>query len=420
MSEKKNILIVFLLALLIRIIFIFVVEHAPLENDAKEYDMLGFNLSSGKGYVNSEGMPTAFRPPGYPIFLGSIYYIFGHNLLYVRIAQALLSALICVIAHLIFRQLYREKIFNIAGYITCFYAPLIASTLEILSETLFAFILLAGVYLILNCNRGKLLLPSGIVWGAALLTKPIAVFFMPLLYFWLLKRERKAFLKSAAVLSAGIILILLPWSIRNYSKLNAFIPLSNIGGISLYSSYVLPERGFGYALSPESIGEEYQKLQNETERNKYLISKTVNYIAKHPLRTAKLTLLKPLYFFYPFDGYWYPFSFGSKYNIFFGIILIFAFIGILTGISGDNMNLNLVYFLLMAFIIGIIVFEGIPRYRLPIDPFLICLASWGVYWTLKKNIKLFGSVVIFNIAMFFIFRLKFFDSFFYFLKNISG
>ncbi len=419
MSENKHLLIIFILAALIRIVFVMAVEHAPLENDAKEYDMLGYNLSLGKGYVNSEGIPTAIRPPGYPFLIGAIYYIFGHNLLAVRIVQALLGAFQCVLAHLIFRQLFREKVFNMAGYITCFYLPIIVSTLEILSETLFTFILLAGVYLILLGPSRKKLFLSGIIWGVALLTKPISAFFMPFLFYWLLKREKNAFLKSALVLSAGIILILLPWSVRNYTKLHAFVPFSNIGGISLYSSYILAERGFGYVMSPGRFDDEYQKLQSETERNKYLIKKTVAYVLKHPVRTAQIALLKPLYFFYPFDGYWYPFSFGSKYNIFFGTIFVFAIIGMLTRISEDNMNLNLVYFLLIAFIIGIIVFQGLPRYRLPIDPFLICLASWGIYWTLKRNINIFKSVVIFNIVMFFIFRFELFKGFFYFLKTLS-
>ncbi|HEX7572883.1 MAG TPA: hypothetical protein VF514_07295, partial [Bacteroidota bacterium] len=46
--------------------------HPPLWSDDIDYVALGKSLAHGDGY-QIDGHPTAYRPPGYPLFLASSF-----------------------------------------------------------------------------------------------------------------------------------------------------------------------------------------------------------------------------------------------------------------------------------------------------------------------------------------------------------
>jgi len=217
-------------------------------------------LSQGKGYVNALGELTVYRPPIYPIFLGSIYYIAGHNLILVRLVQTILGEGICVLVYLIATVIFDGMIANLSGYFCCFYPPLIVFTSEILTETLFTLLLLLGIFLIVSQNNYLNLIISGFIFGLALLTKPFLIFFFPFLFYWIFSNKRYDSLKSLAVLFAGVLLTLTPWTLKNFYRLESFVPFANVGGLTLYNSYIVPEKGFGFN-SLEGIDQEYYDIK---------------------------------------------------------------------------------------------------------------------------------------------------------------
>jgi hypothetical protein len=217
---------------------------------------------------------------------------------------------------------------------------------------------------------------------------------------------------------AAVILILFPWTLRNYQKMKAFVPLANVGGLSLYTAYVLPERGFGYNVSLEHLNNELASIKNEAGRSRFLIKKTMAYIVNNPVQTLKLMVLKPLYFIYPFDGYWYPVSLGSKYNIFFGIVFSFALIGIFVDSGRREPSHLLLYFLFLSFLIAIIIFQGLPRYRMPLDPLLIGFSALGMQWLNSKYRRFFIVVLLSHLCIFAFFRFSEFQTIFSVLNQL--
>jgi len=404
MFNKKVAIIIFILAFATRLLFILLIPPHPLVSDDKDYDQLGFSLSQGKGYVNSLGEPAALRPPIYPLFLGIIYYIAGHDLFWVRFMQAILGAGICLLMYLITTIIFDGTIADISGFLCCFYPPLVVWTSEIMSETLFTFLLLLGIWKIISRNNYRSLLVSGIIFGFALLTRSNLIFFFPFLFYWIFLSRKHNFLKAMGILMSGVLLILLPWTFRNYYRLNSFVPLANISGITFYNSYVVPDKGFGFT-SLKGVDDEYYKLKNEAEQRRYLMRKAIEYIKKNPKKVAKLTALKLLHFIYPLDGYWYSISFGSKYNIYWGIIFCFSLVGIVNNIKDHDINKKLIYLLFISFLISVIVFYGIPRSRLPIEPLLVCFAASGIIDLFKKNRYAFSMIAFANIMLFIIFRI---------------
>ena len=208
----------------------------------------------------------------------------------------------------------------------------------------------------------------------------------------------------------------LPWTIRNYSHFRAFVPLTTHGGEALFCSYVLPAQGFGYGADGLA-GEEYTQLTDEVSRSRYLNRKTLEYVLQNPLAVAKLIVIKALYLIYPFDGYWGAVSLGSKYNIFWGMLLAFSTIGVAVSWRGAGSGLRLVFMLVLSLILAMLVVQAIPRYRLTIEPFLICFAAAGIRYAWQRKRLTAAVLVATNAALFLAFRYMEWRWFFNYLKQ---
>jgi len=389
---------IFALALVLRLVFILSITAAPLETDARDYDTLGWQLSQGQGYMNSDGEPTAYRPPVYPVVIGLIYFVAGHDPVWVRWVQAFIGAWTCVLVYLLTRIVFKHG--TLAGLVAAMYPPLIVGTAEILTETLFAFLLLAVVYLVVSKNGKWWRITSGVTLGLALLTRPMAVFFLPFLGYWMFANGAR---KDLAFVALGFVLVMTPWTARNYARLDAFVPFANVGGLTLYNSYIVPPGGFGYN-SLNGVGDAYFQIESETERSRYLVGQTMKFISQNPLQAVKLGALKLLHLVYPFDGYWSAVSFGSKYNVFWGMIVSFALFGWAKSERRRGGDVQLLGLLLLSFLIGSVVFYGSPRFRLPLEPILISFAAAGMHRLFAARRQTACLIIVVNLMLFFLFR----------------
>ena len=395
--------VLFLLSLAVRLAYLVVFPAERLGPDAIDYDTIGWNVAQGHGYTNQAGEPTAFRSPVYPLFLAGIFYAAGHNLDWVRWVQALLGAAICVLVCLTARRLYDDGSAKLAGLFCALYPPLIIPTSGIFTEILFMFWLGLSVYWMISRSSLGWRFASGLVLGMALMTRSILVFFLPFLIGWfILIRERRALVSMAAVLG-GVLLVALPWTIRNYSHFGAFVPLTTHGGLALFSTYVLPHQGFGYDDSGWT-GEEYTQLTDEVSSSRYLNRKTLEHVLQNPLAVVKLTVVKVLFLIYPFDGYWGAISLGSKFNIFWGMLLAFSTIGVAVSWRGAGPAMQFVFLLVLSSIAAMLVFQAIPRYRLTMEPFFICFAAGGIRYAWQRKRLTAAVLVGTNAALFLAFR----------------
>jgi len=393
--------IVFAVGLILRLLYLASVPPGVFGGDAQAYDEQAWRLAGGQGYVTAEGRPTAWRPPGYPVFLAAIYRATGHDRQAVRLVQAVLGAGICSLVYLIMRRSLPERRAAIAALICCGYLPLVVSTSELMTEVLFTFLLLLGLYLVLRRQDWWALAATGLVFGWALLTRPVLLFFLPLLALWVWLRDGPRAVRGLAWIGMGLLLVVLPWTLRNYDRLHGFVPLSTIGGLALYNSYVVAERGLGYN-SLTSVGPDYAGM-DEVEQSRFLTRKTLEHVRAHPEEILPLTGLKLLLLVYPFDGRWYPLSFGSKYNVWWGLAFSFALPALwrLRPVKGDDATL--VAFLFISFLLGVMVFYGSPRFRLPLEPLLIAFAVQGALHLYHRRRAAVWGVVGLNIGLFLLF-----------------
>ena len=155
----KHITLIFLLALIIRLVYVWGIDAPPVK-DAAEYCEYAQSMIDGKGF-QARGF-KAFRMPLYPVLIAS----FNANPKMVRFYQAIIGALSCVLGYLIALKLFGERTALICGLMFCFYKAFIVYTSVLLTETLFMFLALFSVLLFLHKHWF-----CGIALGIMLLTR---------------------------------------------------------------------------------------------------------------------------------------------------------------------------------------------------------------------------------------------------------
>lgn len=392
-KQSLLIVIIFLVALLPRIFLAFNSIEIPA-SDALGYDHQAIGILEGKGFIEN-GKASSSREPLYSLFLAGIYYLFGHSYTAVRIVQAILGALVCVVVFQIAKNLFTSKIAVLAGLLAVFSPSLIKISEKLLSENLYTFLLVIAILLILKQTKAKnykCLALSGITLGLASLTRYVIVFFPFFIVVFMGRSlipkdysiKKRVF--STLVLILFFILPILPWTIRNWAVHHKFIPVVSRTGAGLYYSY-FPKDGKIYGFNiPDENTEKAKLLGSETEESNYLIKLTLKFIKEHPWRVLKLEALKTAYFWSPFD--WEIIGNGV-YNYMYGFIFPFIIFGVII-MHKRSRGLLVIYLpVFYAFILALITC-GSPRFRLPVEPYLIIIASAAI----AHFISLFSKKVL--------------------------
>jgi len=405
------ILLIFLLSFLLRLVVALRTPNSLLGGDADFYDYFATSVSQGKGILNQLGKPTAFYPPVYPLFLAFIYMVFGKSYLFYKIAQAFIGALTCITIYFIGKALLNQNIGLIAAIIASCYHFFIVSNTLMMSESIFTFFLVLAVFLWIQFHRREgIRYPTllGLSLALASLTKVAFLYFIIVIFLAELLNAKQldnlnyGFYKKIFICFLGFIFLMSLWTIRNYLVFHKFIYSSTQTGITLYSAYhPRDEKIFGLNANDATF-KEAEKIESEVERSDFLIKKTIESIKKNPQKLYKYLPLKIMNFWNVFD--WEILGQG-RYNFSFAFILPFAFIGmyILRRCHPEFFFLvsPMLYFLLIA-----IVIEGLPRFRLPVEPFLIILASLAIYnlsqkYGQVKMITLLAGWLLINLTLFF-------------------
>jgi 4-amino-4-deoxy-L-arabinose transferase-like glycosyltransferase len=146
--------LILLAALVLRLGFVAVTPDYKLIDDATDYDRHARSIAAGDGYaeVGMPGRESAFRPPGYTYFLGGVYALTGvkdkpeaDRVLPGRIANAILGTLVVALIGVIAAQLWGRTPALVAMAGGAIYVPLILVGGSIMSEILFAALLLGSL-----------------------------------------------------------------------------------------------------------------------------------------------------------------------------------------------------------------------------------------------------------------------------------
>jgi hypothetical protein len=176
----RNSVILFIIALLIRILYIFFFVEAEylLIEDQGGYAQLGQQFTES-GFLG--GAPE--RVQGYPFFISLVYSLFGENLWNVILAQSILDSISCVIIAIMATSIFKRG-FWIAGIISAMNLNMIIISASFLTDSLFLFLFILFLYSLINYlqnERVNWLILSVFFISIATLVRSSTIYLLPIL-----------------------------------------------------------------------------------------------------------------------------------------------------------------------------------------------------------------------------------------------
>lgn len=234
------IIIIILTGLAIRVAVL--LPDVKLEGDSKiRYDPIARNLVLGNGFsaeTQPPFTPDNFEQPGYPYFVAAIYWISNGSRKAVVAIQiifelGILLLIIKILQDLAFSRRIKFIAFSVS--LICPFLPLYSKL--ILTEILATFFVTLACYFFIKLavkKSYKATFFAGLASGTSLLIRPdtliVIIFMITAAGFVYCHRRKKRGILEVSIILVIIILVLLPWTLRNYYFFQTIRPLGNVTG----------------------------------------------------------------------------------------------------------------------------------------------------------------------------------------------
>jgi 4-amino-4-deoxy-L-arabinose transferase-like glycosyltransferase len=385
---------ILLLAITLRVYGVLSHPAAPIA-DAADYHRLATGLVQGRGYISAEGASTAWRPPGYPVFLAGVYKIVGINVTRVTIVQAILGGLTVLLLTVLGAMILGWPRALVAGAIAAVYPVFIWLPRLLLSENLSLFLLLltlAAITLYLRTSRMIWLIVFGVFCALNTLVRgnnlflPLAVACGLLFIRW---RSRSLnwnqLFAPLLLLAIAFLLPLLPWTVRNYRVFHRPIPIATQDGLTLYASYWPPQQN-GKLIWGSLPGTEDPAIAaaaqtgDEVSASRYLNNLTLQRLRENPGFFFRLIPSKVMSLLVPLDWEVFPHAPGTTRTLNVGYLLIVlpALLGFIVMLRERVPHQWLLWLVFAIVLLQSMAFYGSPRFRLPAELIALLPAAAGV------------------------------------------
>ena len=175
-----------------------------------------------------------------------------------KLLQALVGALLVPVVARLGRMCFGAGVAVVAAAFVAFDPVSTWYAAHFWAEPVFVLLLWFGIERVMAGDATGRLLPiatGGFAIGLAALTREPALYVLPLVAAWVGLGRRKRSLLQAGLLLAVALLTVAPWTLRNYVRYSAFVPVSTMGGRALLEGNADRTRGEVYAEYDEVGGE---------------------------------------------------------------------------------------------------------------------------------------------------------------------
>jgi 4-amino-4-deoxy-L-arabinose transferase-like glycosyltransferase len=391
------------------------VPYRPI-NDAGSYLKLASQIAATGAYSTSRTQPaaggtrgpSAYFPPGYPYFLAAVDLVDGRRGRVApvhpdRLVQAALGAVTVGLIGLVALEVFGATVALIAVAIGAVYPVMIELAGTLTAENVLVPLVLAAVWCALRARRSQRrqyawVALAGVLTGLAALTHVNGVVLLaPLgLAVWTGRpRWGKRAVLAPALLIGATALTIAPWTIRNAVVLHHFIPVSDETGITLVGTYNaasandphLPYKWrLFYGIPAEAATVRQLRHLSEVGLGSRLLGHALHYIRDHPFspieaayhNTRRLLELEG-------SHAWRQSAIGMGIRpgdaqvgvICFWILAAIALAGAFTVAARRAPRWLWATPILLAVSVVWVNVET-PRFRAPVDPFLIMLAALAI------------------------------------------
>jgi 4-amino-4-deoxy-L-arabinose transferase-like glycosyltransferase len=304
-----------------------------------------------------------------------------------------------LLIYLIAKRMYGKSAGLCAACLSLFYWPLWLYSGILMSETLFIFLMLSGIYfflLLLESEKKYIFVLCAASFSLSTLTRSInmvMIALIPLLFIFIKRKLSKKIIMNFILFIIVFGVIIAPWTLRNYIKYDRFVPIDTLMGLNLLAgnndksegTYRTLDTAETKRLIKKYTGKDVSDIEEKSHpiMDEYMKEAAINCIKSDPERFVKNTLKRVDYFilfdFKELD--WVTqkymdqhFLFNKKSfqkiqyvsNIAFYIIGIMGILAILL----KKKRYEVVLLFVLYYFCATVVFYVSQRYRLPIMPFL--------------------------------------------------
>jgi 4-amino-4-deoxy-L-arabinose transferase-like glycosyltransferase len=400
-----------LLALALRLTWVFYTDTIPLGGDPHWYFVVASNLANGYGFVvqphptlgeiPGPGEATAFWPPGYPFVLAGLYQFTGVSITSPQVLNALLGALTVPFVFALGKAIFDERAGLLAAGLFAVFPNVIVGVPLLFPEPVFTLTFVAALWLITITPASRSWLVAvafGVLVGFACLTRGQGAVLLPVaIFYWLARDGWHGAARSSALALVAAVLVVAPWTVRNAVQLHALVPISTNSGAALRVGHGPESIGTTKWTQDEVDGLPMGRAMNnpDTEVKAYreYTRLAIDYALTHPVRELELTKLK-LWNLYRSDAEILPWITtlgatplepdGLEETLWrlFDVTYYVLFLAAVASIPLWLRKRPEVVLLAGVFVLWTlfhVVFLAEPRYHVPLYPFLMIAVAGGLW-----------------------------------------
>jgi 4-amino-4-deoxy-L-arabinose transferase-like glycosyltransferase len=414
--ERRPALVIFVLALVLRLAWISTVENRLAWPDEQEFAAVASHIVAGDGYVSSSYRAN----PVVPAYLSVFMYAFGENYVPPRIGQSVIGALTCVVLYQLGGLVAGPAVGLLAGLMLAAYPAHIYLAGVFYVTSIATFLCMLSVYLTVLTARSRRPLGwatlAGLALGLTVLTRATFLAYVPCACLAILYADPQRWrrlLPATAVLVLVVTVTVAPWCVRN-SRVFGQPMLVSSGlwetlwkGNNVLADGGPDDRNMAWAtplwesrldrlslVERAAVVAEYDVISAKVQqhyqsthdiflsRDAVLRPVVIAYVTEHPGRAVEL-------FFRKIGTLFQAFSDTEKSNadtapgkkrlaaITFYPVLALAALGALLA-APRHRRFAALYLLVASYVALYGMLTACTRFRLPLDPFLMLFAAVGL------------------------------------------
>ncbi len=386
-------------ALVVRLWYLWSYSKLPdwelLGVDNYYYHNWATSIASG----NILGDTTYFRAPFYAYCLGFLYALFGTSLWTARLFGVSIGVASVLMTFLIGRRLFNARIGLTASAIQTVYPIVVYYGTELLADALFTLLVQLSIHYLLTLSERpdrRHLFTAGAMIGLAMITRPVALFLIPMGLVLILRHAGigTVFVRFVVMFSLGVLSFVGPVAIRNALLAHDPVLIASQGGINWYIGNHAGADGVAASL-PEPLGYNWTQsdVRSEAERSlgrglssgeisTYWFELGNRWIVEHPSDFLRLFLRKLYYSVAPMElfndrdlGLFFAkIPLLHRNPLTFPLLLTLALAGIILVAARSSQARWLLACMVVYLILTSLFFVN-SRFRLPIIPYFFVFAS---------------------------------------------
>ena len=414
---------IFCLALIIRIIYNNTVayHYYPL-HDSAFYQGIAFHILNEHCFCLEAYVPTVDRAPLWPFIIAGLSVIFGPSDYFARIFLSLVGSGTCVLVYFFARDLFSWRIGVVAGVFAAIYPELYIYDGWLYTESLYIFLLFAICYALYRLQltperNWQIWIICGVLLGLLSLTRPNGIIVIGIFIIWSFIMVWQKFL-SVRVTIRGVLLstliaivLIAPWTARNYLVSHSFIPVATGDGTVLLGAYnneVLIKSTYPGGPKGTWINPNVSRPDVVRPFPLYTCAPSCEVAREAAFKDAAIQWIQanikvmPYLLKLHFINMWQPNTykadlptvrFAQQPSTQFVVhmiktwpiyLFILATLGLVVTLWRWR-ELLFIYFMIILTVAQNIVYYGSARLRAPIEPMLILLAAGFIWWVTHKE-----------------------------------